>query len=31
VLAVECGAAPVFRVHDPLDRCKIALAQGVVL
>ena len=31
MLAVGRGAALVFRVDDPLDRRKIALAQRVVL
>src|SRR6187551_2556606 len=31
MLAVEGGAALVFRVHDPLDRRKVALAQRIVL
>jgi hypothetical protein len=31
MLAVERGTALVFRVHDPLDRCKVQLANRIAL
>jgi hypothetical protein len=31
MLAVERDTALVFRVHDPLDRCKVQLANRIVL